>query len=233
MVVEATPGAPLEMSQAQFFFHLLIALLDRPALFQSRTARSLGVSGGRSLKAYFSLPSACRSINSQIGSRRRIRPWPSHCPARPAARRSGPTASPWSPPHVTFRRRVLGPAPPGSPVELCPASRGGVAAGRRRRGLPGDSHSGSSAKTTISSVTPTMYFRRARPTPCGTPPRPRSRRRPGRATRAALHGAPCRQLQGDRPFGLGWANRSCTPASSNRSLSSIQQSGKKSLMASG
>src|SRR4051794_16935241 len=31
MVMEPTPGTPLEMIQAQFFLHLLVALLHRPA----------------------------------------------------------------------------------------------------------------------------------------------------------------------------------------------------------
>ena len=56
------------------------------------------VSAGRLLKAYFILPSACPRSAARWAPQAH---WPVGQPvaARPAARRSGPTASPWSPRH--------------------------------------------------------------------------------------------------------------------------------------
>ena len=115
------------------------------------------MSAGRLLKAYFSFPSACSSISSQIG------PAPAHWPVaqpRPGQTRSQanrPDIGPLVPSRqVTFRRGVRA----ANSFRL--TGRGEPSASRCRfRGRPpvaavGSTHRGSSVKTTISSVTPTM-----------------------------------------------------------------------------
>ena len=116
------------------------------------------VSAGRLLKAYLILPSACSSISSQIGSA------PAHCPVAqpwPGQTRSQanrPDIFPLVPSRqVTFRRGVRA----ASSFRLTGRGEPSARRGRVRGRPPGRrpsarSHRGSSVKTTISSVTPTM-----------------------------------------------------------------------------
>ena len=69
VVMEAAQERPFEVIQAEFFFHLLVALF-RSSSVRARAAPPLRreVSAGRLLNAYLMVPSAASSIKSQIGS---------------------------------------------------------------------------------------------------------------------------------------------------------------------
>ena len=158
VVVEPPPRPALEVVQAQLLLHLLVALLHRPAalpqpdrLDPARVRRQVA-EGVLDLAVGLLLDQQPDRLGPGALARS-----PSPGPARPAARRTGPTAAPWSPPARSPSAAASAPpAPSGSPAGASPRPAGAASAGGRPVAAAGATQRGSSVKTTISSVTPTM-----------------------------------------------------------------------------
>ena len=175
MVMEPAPRPALEMIQAQFLLHLLIALLHRPAALPQPDRLDPAGPRRQVREGILDLPIAPLLDQQPDRDRRRRRPLgPSPVPARPGPRRTSPTTSPWSP-RARSPSDAAGPPPgtSGSPVAAGPPPAGAAAATVRPSlpaapPVPGGSHTGSSVKTTVSGDTPRCRTTPAAPAPRGT-----------------------------------------------------------------